>query len=154
MRILGQNPEEPPLLICDHELNSQEKEISRTKSLLKVSGNPLPVLLDFRCSTDFENNHFPGALNYPLKSLKKSYKSPYEDSKVLEEQWLELEAVFGDRDTETWKDFQGRLVVLVCYGGDTARVASSVLRARGVEAVSIKGGMKKIMNEIATSRPA
>lgn len=31
--------------------------------------------------------------------------------------------------------------MLVCYDGDTARVATSVLRARNIQASSIKGGM-------------
>lgn len=34
-------------------------------------------------------------------------------------------------------------VVCVDYGGDTARVATSVLRAKGVEAWSLRGGMRK-----------
>lgn len=31
--------------------------------------------------------------------------------------------------------------MLVCYDGDTARVATSVLRARNIQASSIRGGM-------------
>lgn len=34
----------------------------------------------------------------------------------------------------------GKRVLLVSYDGDTARVATSVLRARGVEAESVRGG--------------
>ena len=105
-----------------------------------------PVLLDLRSPTDFAIGHLPGAINIPLSSLQASDVSPYEDSALLETQWVELECLFGGGEpgAEKWRDFEGRHAVLVCYGGDTAKVASSVLRARGVEAVSVRGGMAGI----------
>jgi rhodanese-related sulfurtransferase len=33
-----------------------------------------------------------------------------------------------------------RHVLVVCYNGDSARVATSVLRAKGLEADSVRGG--------------
>lgn len=41
---------------------------------------------------------------------------------------------------------------MLCYDGDTARVAVSVLRARGVEASSIRGGVKTLWKELPTLR--
>ena len=121
-----------------------------SEAFWKTVPAPIPILLDLRCPSDFAGSHIPSAANVPLRSLNKSDRSPYEDSDVLEAQWLELEALFGgvNPNEEKCRDFEGRPVVLVCYSGDTARVATSVLRARGIEAVSIKGGMDKVMREI------
>lgn len=35
-------------------------------------------------------------------------------------------------------------VLVVCYDGDSARVATSVLRARGLEADSVRGGYRAL----------
>lgn len=82
--------------------------------------------------------------------------SPFFDSATLERQWRELEAFFGAQvercafasqeattggdDEEEKTPLRDRRALVVCYQGDTARVATSVLRAKGVEAESIKGG--------------
>jgi rhodanese-related sulfurtransferase len=42
---------------------------------------------------------------------------------------------------------RGQRVVLLCYGGDTARVATSVLRAKGVDAFSVRGGVRALAHE-------
>lgn len=38
-------------------------------------------------------------------------------------------------------DLQPHHVLVVCYNGDSARVATSVLRAKGLEADSVRGGL-------------
>lgn len=117
----------------------------------KASHPPLteksPILLDLRSPSDFAAFHLPHAINLPLASLRENDVSPYEDSLLLEAQWLELETLFREAKlgAELWTDFKGRRVVLACYGGDTARIASSVLRASGVEAISIRGGMREFV---------
>lgn len=103
-----------------------------------ASNETNPVLLDLRSSADFSASHLPNAVNLPLSSLREDDESPFDDSMLLEAQWLELEELVK------WKSFKGRRVVLVCYAGDTAKIASSVLRARGVEALSVRGGMEQI----------
>jgi hypothetical protein len=37
---------------------------------------------------------------------------------------------------------------MICYDGDTARVATSVLRAKGISASSVKGGITAIKKEL------
>ena len=37
-------------------------------------------------------------------------------------------------------------MLVLCYGGDTSRVATSVLRAKGVDAVSVGGGFQALQN--------
>jgi len=51
---------------------------------------------------------------------------------------VELEKIFNDDRLVT--DLGSHHVLVVCYDGDTARVATSVLRAKGLEADSVRGG--------------
>lgn len=45
---------------------------------------------------------------------------------------------------------KGYKVLLICYDGDTSRVATSVLRAKGIEADSVKEGSGRLMELMAT----
>lgn len=132
-----------------------EVDLPRETAALGGPGAPTssPVVLDLRAAVHFAHGHIPSAWNYPLRSLEKYSRSPYDDSELLERQWLELEELFarGEWQVELFRRLQSRPVVLVCYKGDTARVGSSVLRARGVEALSIRGGMDSIMQELTAS---
>ena len=66
---------------------------------------------------------------------------------MLENQWKELEATFTP-DRINAHDLIGKDVYVICYNGDTARVATSVLRARGISASSVKGGYSALRTEI------
>ncbi|KAI9848553.1 MAG: hypothetical protein M1837_007222 [Sclerophora amabilis] len=104
------------------------------------------ILLDFRSSSDFTSGHLPGAINLPLNSLKPSTPSPFSDAKVLEAQWRELNALFSSQQNPSAAllatALKDRIVGTICYDGDTARVASSVLRAQDIDGYSIRGGMR------------
>lgn len=101
------------------------------------------TILDLRTAEDFADHHLPGAISRPLSSHDSSTPSPFSDPAVLEAQWKELESVFDLTTIGLLKRAGG--VWLVCYGGDTSRVATSVLRAKGVSANSLKGGMLSLM---------
>lgn len=47
----------------------------------------------------------------------------------------------------------GKRILVLCYDGDSARVATSVLRAKGYEADSIRGGFKAL-GEMRAEAPA
>ena len=101
------------------------------------------LVLDLRSAKDFYAGHLPQAINVPLESLSAGQTSPFYDSMTLETQWLELERILGGCMVFQGVDalsLQGKRVLLVCYDGDTARVGTSVLRAKGVLADSVKGG--------------
>ena len=66
---------------------------------------------------------------------------------MLESQWKELEATFT-LDRINAHDLVGKDVYIMCYGGDTARVATSVLRQRGIQACSVKGGHEALRREV------
>lgn len=93
-------------------------------------------MIDLRQPADFQSWHLPGSANYPLVSLRPHTASPFSDAGVLEAQWVELERIFHD--------VSGGHVLVVCYDGDTARVATSVLRAKGLEADSVRGGHRAL----------
>ncbi|KAF3052048.1 hypothetical protein E8E11_005227 [Didymella keratinophila] len=105
------------------------------------------VLLDLRKPNDFAASHVPGAYNLPLRSSGPSTPSPFSEASVLESQWTELEATFTP-DRINAHDLNGKDVYVMCYGGDTARVATSMLRARGVSASSVKGGYSALRTEL------
>lgn len=105
------------------------------------------ALLDLRKPNDFAASHVPGAYNLPLRSSSASTLSPFLDASVLESQWKELEATFTS-DRINAHDLVGKDVYVMCYSGDTARVATSVLRARGISASSVKGGYSSLRKTI------
>lgn len=132
-------------------------------TLPAVKGNML--LIDLRQASDFDEYHLPCAINFPLASLTTSESSPFSDPSTLTRQYNELERLINrDGDQQNIDEVngnrrlsflrrksglaklmsRGQKVILVCYNGDTSRVATSVLRAREVEASSIKGGVKAL----------
>lgn len=107
-------------------------------------------VLDLRKATDFARWRLPGSVNLPLESLNSTKQSPFSDSAILESQWRELESIFsGKSENDTAPSAarsKGRCVLLLCYDGDTSRVGTSILRAKGVEAVSLRGGMHALQD--------
>ncbi|KAH7396398.1 cysteine synthase-like protein B [Pyrenochaeta sp. MPI-SDFR-AT-0127] len=112
-----------------------------------ASAKPDTVLIDLRKPSDFILSHIPGAYNLPLQSSNTSTPSPFSDAAILESQWKELVATFTS-DRISAYDLPGKNVCIVCYNGDTARVATSVLRAKGIAASSIKGGYEAFKREL------
>ncbi|KAM5441465.1 hypothetical protein MferCBS31731_003536 [Microsporum ferrugineum] len=114
---------------------------------LKLKSDHPRCVIDIRKPVDFDHWHLPGAINVPLNTLDIKTASPFSDSAVLEAQWLEIEGWFSqsaENASALLADLKaGRIrVLLVCYNGDTSRVATSVLRAKGIEAWCVRGGYK------------
>lgn len=105
------------------------------------------ALLDLRKPDHFVASHVPGAYNLPLQSMGALTPSPFMEASVLKTQWQELEAIFTT-DRINAHDLAGKDVYVLCYHGDTARVATSILRARGIAANSVKGGYTALRREI------
>lgn len=93
------------------------------------------------------------SVRVPLASLDASTPCPFADAGVLERQWRELDELLDPASAAPRSKQLQRLlaeragsggeVLLVCYAGGTARVASSLLRQRGYEAFSLSGGMQR-----------
>ncbi|KAF2845033.1 cysteine synthase-like protein B [Plenodomus tracheiphilus IPT5] len=105
------------------------------------------ILLDLRKPDDFIAGHVAGSYNLPLQSVSSSSTSPFFDAFTLEAQWKELDTTFT-KERISAHELSGKNVYVVCYDGDTARVATSVLRAKGVTANSIKGGIQALCQEL------
>jgi rhodanese-related sulfurtransferase len=105
------------------------------------------VLIDLRKPGDFIASQIPGSYNLPLQSLNAFTASPFFDATVLEKQWTELDAMFSQNTLNAY-DLAGKNIGVLCYHGDTARVATSVLRAKGIAASSIKGGVQALGTQL------
>ncbi|KAF5237710.1 hypothetical protein FANTH_10737 [Fusarium anthophilum] len=106
------------------------------------------TIIDLRQAEDFSMFHLPGAVNMPF--AQSGTPSPFSDAKLLESLWKNLEGAFKAPGTEIQSLLSGRRILLTCYDGDSARVATSVLRAKGYEADSIRGGFQAL-NKIRQS---
>ncbi|CAO1625586.1 unnamed protein product [Parajaminaea phylloscopi] len=112
-----------------------------------------PLILDLRTKEDSAVSPWPmyttDARNLPLKTLGRATPCPFKDSSQLRQQWLELKQLLVDgAETNGVDRFLKRHdgerpidVLVLCYTGNTSRVATSVLRHHGYPAWSLKGGM-------------
>jgi rhodanese-related sulfurtransferase len=130
------------------ELQPNEAIVQYSKSDSAVSST---VLIDLRKPDDFISNNIPGSYNLPLQSLSSATSSPFFEAEVLERQWKEIDSMLSP-NTICAYDLAGKNVGVICYNGDTARVATSVLRARGITASSIKGGFQALMVQLPQLR--
>ncbi|KAI0835877.1 tryptophan synthase beta subunit-like PLP-dependent enzyme [Hypoxylon sp. FL0890] len=99
-------------------------------------------IIDLRQPADFEKFNFPGSVNLPFADP--SSPSPFSNPAGLEALWLKLEDCFKTPQEELLSLLQGKRILLLCYDGDSSRVATSVLRAKGYEADSVRGGFRAI----------
>lgn len=104
---------------------------------------PSTVLIDLRKPDDFLENSIPGSYNLPLQSMNSATSSPFFDPTVLEQQWKEIDGMLSYNTISAY-DLSNKNVGVICYNGDTARVATSILRAKGIAASSIKGGIRAL----------
>ncbi|KAB8206320.1 tryptophan synthase beta subunit-like PLP-dependent enzyme [Aspergillus parasiticus] len=132
--------ERSPVVLFTHFYNTPNVLSECLLSDIKL--RPLCCVLDLRTTADFASWHLPGSVNIPLRSLDSHTAKPFSDPSVLEAQWVELEAMFKDPSVIT--KLESHHVLVICYNGDTARVATSVLRAKGIEADSLRGGYQAL----------
>ncbi|EEU39405.1 uncharacterized protein NECHADRAFT_94346 [Fusarium vanettenii 77-13-4] len=139
-----------------HPLGTHDTVLSLAAQIDKaLTPSANTQILDFRRSSDYDAFHLPNSVNIPLETLRDGasrgspFANPADDCAMLEELWLELEALFTVKDKNGNRNasaealmaiLRGKKVLTLCYDGDSARVANSVLRAKGVEAESIRGG--------------
>ncbi|CAK1358241.1 uncharacterized protein RHO25_007692 [Cercospora beticola] len=119
-------------------------ELPPTTALITPLSNPSTLIIDFRRQSDYLTFHLPTppSLNIPLRTLSPTSPSPFFTPDLLSTQWRELESLFSESYLQS--QFQNRKILCLCYDGDTARVATSVLRAKGFEAESVKGGHRAL----------
>jgi rhodanese-related sulfurtransferase len=95
-------------------------------------------IIDLRQPSDFALNNVPGSSNLPIALA--SDVSPFSSPAVMTAVWTQLENTFSNPDEDLLSLIQNKRILLICYDGDSARVATSVLRAKGYVADSVRGG--------------
>lgn len=108
--------------------------------------------IDLRSRIDFETCHVTGAYSSPLPNLAAETKSPFDfgDTDALLDQWKELNLMLGSPGVAQWLFTIKSPLVVLCYNGDTSRIMTAILRARGVEAYSFMDGMPGMMKYLAS----
>lgn len=114
-----------------------------------VSPAPDTVVIDLRQRDDYDEFSLPGSISMPVVVPDRS--EPFVDASVLASLWRELETRFGpgggDKGSEQLDiclQLKDKNALLLCYNGNSARVATSVLRAKGIRADSMRGGIKAL----------
>jgi len=118
------------------------------------------IVLDLRPAEDFASSHVKGSRNIPLRQTQPDF---YGTASAVQRRWLEMKRALDEeflaaRDSEEPLDTaipnkQGamstgrrrggthqRTVLVVCCDGDSARMATSMLRAKRLCAYSVEGG--------------
>ncbi|KAI9372742.1 tryptophan synthase beta subunit-like PLP-dependent enzyme [Aspergillus egyptiacus] len=106
---------------------------------------PQCCVVDLRTATDFHSWHLPASVNIPLRSLDSHTPKPFSNPTVLESQWLELDALL--KEASVLDRLRDQHVLVICYNGDTARIAASVLRAQNIQADSLRGGYQSLKDQ-------
>lgn len=110
--------------------------------------------VDLRSHNDFESCHVTGAYSSPLPSLAAETNSPFDfgDIQTLLDQSKELNAMLEHPEISQWFFTIKSPLVVLDYNGDTSRVMTANLRARGVEAYSFRDGISGLMKYLASQR--
>ncbi|KAI0100431.1 tryptophan synthase beta subunit-like PLP-dependent enzyme [Hypoxylon sp. NC0597] len=130
-----------PLFLDVKRVGSQDGQLPDDETISLKEG---VSIIDLRQPTDFKKFNFPGSVNLPFADP--SSPSPFSNPAILESLWLKLESRFNTPDAELLPLLRGKRTLLLCYDGDSSRVATSVLRAKGYEADSVRGGFRAISN--------
>ena len=110
-----------------------------------------PLILDLRSTPSFAAHHLPSSLSTPLSALTPTLANNdlFGDPDAIHTVWTDIQALFARADVQEVLEGvkrAGRKVVVVCYDGDAARLGTSVLRDRGVEAYSVGGGWRGLVD--------
>lgn len=104
------------------------------------------TIIDLRSSQDFDDGHIPSAISTPLTNLTAATPSPFDDVDTLQDQWTDLKAKCKDEELGRILNGATGSCMVLCYNGETSRLATAVMRVQGVEAYSVKGGMAAIQD--------
>lgn len=106
------------------------------------------AILDLRQAYDFDQGKLPGSTNLPV--ALPGTRSPFFDPPLLSQTWTTLENLFNAPSEALKQATTGKRVLVVCYDGDTARVAASVMRAKGHNTDSLRGGLSGLATLITS----
>ena len=96
--------------------------------------SPEMTILDLRPRNAFVVSHLCGSMNIPLLPTCDSF---FGNASAVEKRWLEMREAF---EREDWALADSRKVLILCEDGDSGRMATAMLRAKGCEATCVEGG--------------
>ncbi|RDB18452.1 Cysteine synthase B [Hypsizygus marmoreus] len=99
----------------------------------------VPIIVDLRDQANFKASHIPGSRNLDIGA--DTLPNPYKDPKTLVILFDLLDTRFTATDPEYGAALREKLVLLLSRDGNVARLASSILRHRGVSAYYVIGGV-------------
>ncbi|KAF2185756.1 cysteine synthase [Zopfia rhizophila CBS 207.26] len=117
------------------------------------SASGYTTVIDIRPVDAYASSHLSGAQNIPLPETKEDFLG---DSDAVQRRWTELKDVF-DEELWLWKDgkddsacceMERRPVLVVCTDGDSGRMATAQLRAKGCQAFCIEGGYRALRDYV------
>ncbi|RKF79621.1 putative cysteine synthase b [Golovinomyces cichoracearum] len=99
---------------------------------------------DLRTVMDFDNWHLPGAVSKPLMNLTAERPSSFFDTTVMKLLWWEMETIANNYVGLKCPEYRIDHFLLLCYNGETSRMATSELWARGIKAINLMNGMNNL----------
>jgi rhodanese-related sulfurtransferase len=100
------------------------------------------AILDLRQSKDYEAGHIRGSQSSPLKNLTEKTGDIFQDPNALPMHRTNLRVKFSE-EVDRLGSKTSPLFVL-CYDGETSRLATSILRAAGYTRLSVSGGFSAL----------
>ena len=110
------------------------------------------AIIDLRQHVDFERFHLPGSTNVPF--VHSHQPSPFSDPVGLASLWTKLKQGFKLPDEGLNALLSQKRALLLCYDGDSSRVANSVLRQMEYHTESVRGGFKALQKLRETAESA
>ncbi|PSN66237.1 cysteine synthase [Corynespora cassiicola Philippines] len=117
-------------------LDSSSSIFSSSKGSRPMTGSPHVVTVDLRPQHLYALSHVSGAVNIPLPLTQDDF---FGDAEAVEKRWYELKAALGGGWCED------RRIIVVCDDGDSSRMATAILRAKGCEAMCVEGGYSSLL---------
>ncbi|KAL7628064.1 hypothetical protein AAE478_002260 [Parahypoxylon ruwenzoriense] len=99
------------------------------------------TVIDLRAPEDYTNSHAPQSISLPLRGNRPGIKDFFANAQMIQVFWTRLRQLF-DENSEILP--RSSPVLILCYDGEVSRLATSILRARGVEAHSVFGGYEAL----------
>ncbi|KAG8718189.1 hypothetical protein FRC09_013042 [Ceratobasidium sp. 395] len=99
------------------------------------------VVIDLRQVGSQPALNIANVQSFPVCS--ESSPNPFSDPPTLSYQWNLIDSQLGTTEQgPLGKDLKEKVVILLCYEGQTSSIGASVLRSRGIEAFWVEDGMR------------
>ncbi|KAF2257526.1 tryptophan synthase beta subunit-like PLP-dependent enzyme [Lojkania enalia] len=114
--------------------NSPNEPIARSSQI---------VVIDIRPREMFAAGHICCSYNIPLPETQDDF---FGHARAIEQRWLEMKEAF---EAEDWPWNEGSRVLMLCVDGDSGRMATAMLRAKGCEAFCVEGGYPALITHLS-----